>query len=417
MKVFINSIFQKYYGYFFFIILCLSLFIGFLFNEDASGGGNSKDFFMTWPYVEELKKNIFINPSEWTVHFPLHYILLSKLNIFINNKDVLRFFFTCISIFIPLIFYECLKIKFKSINLNLLLALSSIIFVIPAFRYSAIWANAQNTSFIFFLTSIYFFLKWEKKKINFIDINIILQIISFFLAVYSRQYFLFFIFYFLFFYLLRLNWKSNLILYCIIFILSVPGIILVILNSRYFTGTGLSIKLYNSLLVNFSILSFYLIPIFFINFFNPKRYAQIKKNFFYFPIFFFIIIFLSFFFDYNYHLGGGFFLKLSRIFFNNNFLFYLSSLFGLFFLYNIAKENKTNFVSVVLLIFCFSGSFIFQKYYEPLFFIFFFLLFQTQYYEIFFTKIKAIVGLLTYFFIYLIFCIINNLYQVTKNIA
>ena len=86
MKVFGNSIFQKYYGYFFFIILCLSLFIGLFFNEDASGGGTSKDFFMTWIYVEELKKNIFLNPSKWTVHFPLHYILLSKLNIFINNK-------------------------------------------------------------------------------------------------------------------------------------------------------------------------------------------------------------------------------------------------------------------------------------------------------------------------------------------
>ena len=296
MKVFLNSILQKYYGYFFFIILCLSLFIGFFFNEDASGGGNSKDFFMTWPYVEALKKNIFLISSEWTVHFPLHYILLSKLNIFINDKDNVRFFFTCISIFIPLIFYKCLKIKFKKVNLNLLLALSSIIFVIPAFRYSAIWANAQNTSFIFFLISIYFFLKWEKKKINFIDINIIFHLISFFLAVYSRQYFLFFIFYFLFSYLLRLNRKSNLILYFIIFIFSLPGIILVISNSIYFSGTGLSIKLYNSFLVNFSILSFYLIPIFFINFFDLKRYTEIKKNFFYFPIFFFIIVFLSFFF-------------------------------------------------------------------------------------------------------------------------
>ena len=417
MKVFLNTIFQKYYGYFFFIILCLSLFIGFFFNEDASGGGNSKDFFMTWAYVEQLKKNIFLIPSEWTVHFPLHYILLSKLNIFINDKNDLRFFFTCISIFIPLIFYKCLKIKFKKINLNLLLVLSSIIFVIPAFRYSAIWANAQNTSFIFFLISIYFFLKWEKKKINFIDINIIFQLISFFLAVYSRQYFIFFILYFIFFYLIRLKWKSNLILYFIIFIFSLPGIILVISNSVYFSGAGLSIKLYNSFLVNFSILSFYLIPIFFINFFNPKMYTEIKTNFFFFPIFFFVIVFLSFFFDYNYHLGGGFFLKLSRILFNNNFLFYLSSLLGIFFLYNIAKENKTNFVSITLLIFCFSGSYIFQKYYEPLFFIFFFLLFETKYYEIFFTKLKAIIGLLIYFFIYLLFCIINNLFQITKSIS
>ncbi len=417
MKVTLNPIFTKYYGYFFFIILCFSLFLGFLFNEDASGGGTSKDFFLTWPYVQELKKSIFIIPSKWTVHFPLHYILLSKLNIFISNKDTLRLFFTCISVLIPIIFYKCLKIKFKGKNLNLLLALSSVIFLIPAFRYSAIWANAQNTSFIFFLISIYFFFKWEEKKINFIDINIIFQLISFFLAVYSRQYFLFFIFYFLFVYLLRLNWKNNLIIYSIILIFSVPGIILVLLNSTYLSGTGLSIKLYNSLLVNFSILSFYLIPIFIINFFDPKKYSKIKKNFLYFPIFFFAITILTLFFDYNYYLGGGFFLKLSRILFNNNFLFYLSSLIGLFFLYNIAKENKQNFISIVLLIFCFSGSFIYQKYYEPLFFIFFFLLFKTQYYEIFFLKLRATVALLIYFFYYLLFSIVNSLYQITKNIT
>jgi hypothetical protein len=417
MKVTLNPIFTKYYGYFFFIILCFSLFLGFLFNEDASGGGTSKDFFLTWPYVQELKKSIFIIPSKWTVHFPLHYILLSKLNIFISNKDTLRLFFTCISVLIPIIFYKCLKIKFKGKNLNLLLALSSVIFLIPAFRYSAIWANAQNTSFIFFLISIYFFFKWKEKKINFIDINVIFQLISFFLAVYSRQYFLFFIFYFLFAYLLRLNWKNNLIIYSIILIFSVPGIILVLLNSTYLSGTGLSIKLYNSLLVNFSILSFYLIPIFIINFFDPKKYSEIKKNFLYFPIFFFAITILTLFFDYNYYLGGGFFLKLSRILFNNNFLFYLSSLIGLFFLYNIAKENKHNFISIVLLIFCFSGSFIYQKYYEPLFFIFFFLLFKTQYYEIFFLKLRATIALLIYFFYYLLFSIVNSLYQITKNIT
>jgi hypothetical protein len=179
----------------------------------------------------------------------------------------------------------------------------------------------------------------------------------------------------------------------------------------------LSFKLYNSFLVNFSILSFYLIPIFFINSFDPKKFSEVKKNLLYIPIFIFVIIILTFFFDYNYYLGGGFFLKLSRILFNNNFLFYISSLLGLFFLYNMAKENNANFISIVLLIFCFSGSFVYQKYYEPLFFIFFFLLFKTQYYEIFFSKLKAILGLLLYFFIYLLFCIINNFYQITKNIT
>ena len=268
----------------------------------------------------------------------------------------------------------------------------------------------------FFLLSIYFFFKWEKKKINFIDLNIIFHLITFFLAIYSRQYFIFFIFYFLYIYLLRLTLKNNIILYGILLLFSLPAVILVLSNITFLSGTGLSIKFYNSLLINFSILSFYLIPIFFINYLYRINQINIKKNFIYFTFFFFIISFLAIFFDYNYHLGGGFFLKSSRIILNNNLLFYFSSLLGLFFISIIARENIINLITLVLLVFCFSGSFIYQKYFEPLFFIFFFLFLNTKYYEIFFLKLKAIIFLLTYISIYLLLCIFNNLYQITNNI-
>lgn len=416
MKYFFISTYKKYYGSFFFIFLCFSLFIGFFLNEDASGGGNSRDFYITLPYIEVLRQDVFSISTKWTVHFPLHYILLSKLSVFSINEQTLRFYFTCISILIPILFYYCIKIKFDKKDSNLLLALSSIIFVIPAFRYSAIWANAQNTAYIFFLLSIYFFFKWEKKKINFIDVNIIFHLITFFLAIYSRQYFIFFIFYFLYIYLLRLTLKNNIVLYAILLLFSLPAVILVLSNITFLSGTGLSIKFYNSLLINFSILSFYLIPIFFINYLYRINQINIKKNFIYFTFLFFIISFLAIFFDYNHHLGGGFFLKSSRIILNNNFLFYFSSLLGLFFISIIARENIINLITLVLLVFCFSGSFIYQKYFEPLFFIFFFLFLNTKYYEIFFLKLKAILFLLAYISIYLLLCIFNNLYQITNNI-
>ena len=197
MKLFIISICKNYYGSVFFIFLCLSLFAGFLLNEDASGGGNSSDFYLTLPYVEELKKNIFSISTKWTVHFPLHYIILSKLSILAINEKTLRFYFTCISILIPILFYNCTKIKFDKKNSNLLLALTSVIFVIPAFRYSAIWANAQNTAFFFFLISIYFFFKWEKKKNKFYRYKYYSPSYCFFFI--RLQSAIFFIFHFLFF--------------------------------------------------------------------------------------------------------------------------------------------------------------------------------------------------------------------------
>ena len=45
---------------FFLLILSLSLFVGFYFNEDSSSGGVSTDFYTTWAYILVIKENLFI---------------------------------------------------------------------------------------------------------------------------------------------------------------------------------------------------------------------------------------------------------------------------------------------------------------------------------------------------------------------
>ena len=42
---------------FFLLIISLSLFVGFYFNEDTSSGGVSADFYSTWGYVLVIKQN------------------------------------------------------------------------------------------------------------------------------------------------------------------------------------------------------------------------------------------------------------------------------------------------------------------------------------------------------------------------
>lgn len=143
-------------GIFFFAFTFSTLLLGFLFNEDVSGGGTSGDFYYTLNYVVELKNNIF-SVSEVTVHLPLHYIILSRIDYFINNATILRFLFLIISISVPLLFYFCLKTKFVSLSSSTALIISSTIFLFPSFRYSAIWANAHITALIFFLLSTFFF--------------------------------------------------------------------------------------------------------------------------------------------------------------------------------------------------------------------------------------------------------------------
>ena len=130
----------------------LSLFVGFYFNEDSSGsGGYIADFNYTWEYVEVLKDKIFFLGTQWTVHTPLHYILLSKINLIIESQNTVRIVYCLISLIIPFLFYKCLSIKYTGLSFFTKSILTSIIFILPAYRSSAIWANSHGTALIFFL--------------------------------------------------------------------------------------------------------------------------------------------------------------------------------------------------------------------------------------------------------------------------
>ena len=122
-------------GKFSFLLLSISLLVGFYFDEIASGIGAKADFYNYWPYVLALKEKIYVPPSEYgTLHLPLHYMILAKLNFLISDKYFLRLFFCIISIFVPFLFYLNLKVKFNFVNKNKLWFLSSLIFLFPSFN-------------------------------------------------------------------------------------------------------------------------------------------------------------------------------------------------------------------------------------------------------------------------------------------
>jgi|TARA_B100001964_G_scaffold222755_1_gene268003 hypothetical protein len=401
-----------------YLLLSLSLFIGFYFGEDSSGsGGHIADFNNTWGYIEVLKNSLFVLPSKWALHTPLHYIILSKIYIFIKSKYFIRIIFCIFSISLPFLFYLCLKINYSNINKNNLLTLSSLIFLFPSFRSGAIWANSHITALFFLLMFLIFFLKWIKGS-NFkeLNTNIYLQLIFLALAVYTRQYYALIYIYCMYIYFKKFSLFNFFKISFIVFILAIPGFFLI-----YFDPTLLSVtfdtKLYNTVLIGSSILSFYLIPIFFIIFFLNKKEHQIDKKQQYLFIFISIIVvlMLSVFFDYNYKLGGGYFIKLSYLLTNNNILFLISSVIGLTLLFHLARENNDNILLICLLIFGFSAYVIFQKYYEPMFFFIFFLMIKSSIPKIFLKNIKNVYFLYLYFGIYLVTAIINDIYQITKT--
>jgi len=401
-----------------YLLLSLSLFIGFYFGEDSSGsGGHIADFNNTWGYIEVLKNSLFVLPSKWALHTPLHYIILSKIYIFIKSKYFIRIIFCIFSISLPFLFYLCLKINYSNINKNNLLTLSSLIFLFPSFRSGAIWANSHITALFFLLMFLIFFLKWIKGS-NFkeLNTNIYLQLIFLALTVYTRQYYALIYIYCMYIYFKKFSLFNFFKISFIVFILAIPGFFLI-----YFDPTLLSVtfdtKLYNTVLIGSSILSFYLIPIFFIIFFLNKKEHQIDKKQQYLFIFISIIVvlMLSVFFDYNYKLGGGYFIKLSYLLTNNNILFLISSVIGLTLLFHLARENNDNILLICLLIFGFSAYVIFQKYYEPMFFFIFFLMIKSSIPKIFLKNIKNVYFLYLYFGIYLVTAIINDIYQITKT--
>lgn len=418
-------------GKFFLLTLSLSLFAGFYYNEDFSSGGVSTDFYTTWNYVLTIKDNLYINTNwlnseGWTRVLPLHYIILSQLDVVIpdvriitDKRDLLRLFFCFLSLSIPILFYFNLKIKFPNLNKNLLWYLSSIILIIPYFRSSAIWANSHITALIFFLLSILFFLKWNKKN-NYknIDINLVFQSFFLALAVYTRQYYIIFFIYYLFIYFKKLKFLNFIKISIIIFLLSLPGFWILYEYPYYFTASTFTTNFYNTLLINSSMMLVYLLPIFFLIMIKNIDVFIPEKKFFIFSFIFsaLLVLVMSYSFDYNPNYGGGFFLKLSNLLFHNNIIFYFSSLLGFVLLSYLSKENINNFLLIILIFLSFSVLIIMQKWFEPMFLFIFFLIFNSKLPTLFLKNYKNLIFTYFYFILYLISAIINDFYQIGPNL-
>ena len=103
---------------------------------------------------------------------------------------------------------------------------------------------------------------------------------------------------------------------------------------------------------------------------KERIYSIINKKII---IFSFLISLIGiYFFNYNSHIGGGIFYKFYLIKLENLNIFFLTSFLGIYFVFFFTKKNKSNLVLTILLLITFSsGYFIFQKYFEPMFYIIF----------------------------------------------
>jgi len=396
----------------FFLFLYLTLIIGFFYGENLNYGS-----YGDWVGSNREPIKDFANDFTYTLlnfdsyghrHSPVYLIFLSlflDLGLDLNQIRILHLHL-CISLIV--IFYQCLRLIFTNINNNYLFLLSMIIFLSPTFRSLAIWPDSRMPGLIFFVLTIYFFLKFRKtNKLKYSWYTCISLVVSSYI---SPNFSIFFP-YFFFFFLKKIKFKELSFLIIFNFLASLPILYYIFILDVNFLTAGktpylnneninFSFNLSNKLMIISSIIFFHLSPILIMNnFFKQFKNFLLKKMIILIPL----VLCLIYFFNYQLSFtGGGIFFILSNLLFNNNYLFYIGSFFFISFLLYIASLNINNFFLLTLLIVSNIQNTIYHKYYEPLILIMFFTLIQYPKVENLLKKRNNILYLYLLSFIYIL---------------
>jgi hypothetical protein len=379
-----------------------SFFLGFYLNEISMGaGGYEGDFKFVKKSIFLFSQNSILDSiklfSESSNRPPLIYILHKLLNPFILDELGFRVTVFCLSLIAPILFYLCLKERFKSQDEYLLILLASILFFNPYFRTSSFWGLEENYAIICALAALLFLLKLfnpNKKSFSFLSSNIFLITLFSSLTIYFDQKFLIIPIICFF----KIMFSNQLILsklMCIFFytIFSIPYLLLIKLwggifpsniyhigNQFYFHHFGYALTM----------IAFIFFPFIFLKEKNIKK--QIKdffqeKNFLIYLIIIITLYLVILFFFYNDNFlenkldGGGIFKKISLLLIPNLFykkIFIFFSIFvSWFFIFLFIDKNKINFllilyflsISVIILPF-------YQEYFDPIVFILIFFVFN-----------------------------------------
>ena len=297
------SRFNNYILFSFF--LYLTLIIGFIYDENLNFGS-----YYDWVNVYKFPISEFsLNFKETLLsfdqygqrHSPVYIIFLS---IFLDlglSFDTIRIIHLHLCLSLILIFYNCLKLVFLDVRVQSLQLLSLIIFLSPTFRSLSIWPDSRLPGLIFFILSIYFFLKFLREgNIRYAWFNSISLIIS----SYISPNFCLFIIYFYFFYINKIDIKrlipitifnlaSAIPAFYYIFILKINFLIAGRTSGLDGDSIALSFNMADKIMIISSIILFHILPILLsINiykdflFFVKKKHIQNSYIFYSFGLFF-----------------------------------------------------------------------------------------------------------------------------------
>lgn len=411
--------FKKTLPWILILFLVSSYFFGF-FVKEIHGASNSDAISHTWPAIDFFNRNDFFIALDKYGFFgensyPLHHIIYGK----ILNLNSVNVFLTITTfgkgLVIFLLLHNIINLRYN-FNYSLSLFFSGLILLSPYFRGSAYWALTENTGYFFLIVSILFFNKLENKE-NFTNLFFTCLFSS--LAVYARPQLIFITIFYYIYLILSLKEKREKFFFTLIyFIMTIPGIFLIIYWKGFTSnpdgqndlGYLLSIEnIPQTFLVITSLAAVYIFP-----FFYAEQYSVLKKINKANMIFKIIIsiIFVSFLYKYfNINIfklsdqpfqvyGQGFVIRILYNLTSIEYLFLPISGFGLYlicFYFWKTFKNKIIILSL-LLIFTLRVHF-FSEYLDPLLFIIFFTLIDHS--KEFKKNIKKSNLILFFFFYYL----------------
>ena len=400
-----------------FFLFYLTLIIGFIFDENLNSGAlpdwETSDYTVINDFSLNFKETFFNYDSYGHRHSPVYLIFLSLLKKIGFTPDLIRFVNLNISLLLILFFYKCLILKFDNVDKGLLFLLSLSIFLSPTFRSLAIWPSSRLIGLIFFVVSIYEFLKFLKTKKK---LHVWKNIIFLILSSYISPNFSVFILFFGYHYSKNINIKflSQIFFFCLF--CSIPALYyLFYLDINFLLGKtpglgsseimSLSFNLSNKILLISSIIFFHFLP-FLIDKKILENIIYCKKKNFFLAIIFLIANLIFFNYSINY-TGGGAFFQISNIIFDNNIFFYLVSFFSLLIIIHFSSEDLSNFLIFFILIVSNIQNTIYHKYYDPLVLILFFTLLNTSLNLKFFKNKFNIIYVFGFYVIYVLMRVVK----------
>jgi hypothetical protein len=407
-----NKLLIFFFGYLFFML-------GFFLNENSSGGAlpdYNHHFKVMLSFKEDLRDSLINYHIFKTDHSPLFiYSLLIIYNL-LENEFFLRFLYSHLGLLVPFLLFKCLKLEFQSISTDKLLLFSFVILLSPFLRSLSYWPGSEIISLIFLLISIYFYLNFKKN--NRLFHNVFLNI--FFLAVsayYKPVFSIFSLFFFYeFFKILGISKKLFLIMILNIF-LSLPAFYFLFFVNDYlfkFMSSDSSIYYFNIaniILIVTSIIFFHLLFLSSHIYFEKKLFFSTFGKFQVILILLFVFL-LSIYFNFDVNqlgYGGGFFLKISNLFFKNNYLFYFVCFFGMILILNLIKINFYKHLVLIICLFLQNPhNYFYHEYFEPLILIVFLTLFDRKLSVSYFNKNLNLISLYLFYTLFFLMNLIKN---------